>query len=439
MNKINFTFSSLFFFLLIKISAAQELPRSASFGAQVRDLTDSSRAALKLSSMTGTLILKVIPNSSAQRAGFIGNDVLVSMDGEEINSTTHFLQLLKKHHGGDQVKITYYRKSKLLKSSMTLLPKQMEENDDFDIIYSSVLSGSNQLRTIITKPKGEGKYPAILIIGGVGCYSIDNPMITEIRSIKMWADSFAKNGFVTMRVEKTGMGDSKGIPCNECDFKTETQNFSNGLKQLKSLPYVNKEKVFIAGFSIGGVIAPLIAQQEPVNGIIVYGTVGRNWLEYEMENTFRQQMLDRRPADSVDIYMRAEYTRLYELFVEKKMPEQIIKEHPETADHLLQYPMKTEYFQQVADVNIRELWMNTKTKVLAMHGASDFVSSAAEHKLIAEIVNHYHPGNATYVEIANADHWSLLTESELASASQQQTGLNPLPLTTSIKWLKDIL
>jgi len=438
MKKIIFLSFAIVLLLMEKSMSGQELPRSASFGALVADLNDSSRAALGLSSLQGSLIKRIVPGSSAEKAGFIMNDVLVSMDDEKIENTVHFLDLLKKHHGGDKVKIGYYRKSKLKETTMSLLPKQMETSDDFDIIYSSVLSGNNQLRTIITKPKGGTIYPAVLIIGGVGCYSIDNISNPDIRSIKMWVDSLTRNGFVTIRVEKTGMGDSKGISCKECDFNSEKLGFLNGLKQLKSLSYVDKDNVFIAGFSIGGVLAPLIAQQEPVKGIIVYGTVGRNWLEYELENSFRQRMLDNMRADSIDLFMRAEYSRLYGLLVEKKSPEQIIKEHPETKANFFEYPMRNEYFQQVADVNIRELWMNTKTRVLAMHGSSDFVSSANEHKLIAEIVNQYHPGNAAYVEIANADHWSLLTESELISSLHQQTELNILPLMTAIKWLKDI-
>jgi uncharacterized protein len=437
MNKVVFLSLMVCLLLTKRASFGQELPRSASFGASVSDLNDSSRAALKLSSLSGTLIKKVIPGSSAEKAGFTLNDVLISMDGEAIKNTGHFLTLLKEHHGGDKIKISFYRKTKFTTISMSLLPKQMETSNDYEIIYSSVLSGTNHLRTIITKPKGEGIYPAVLLIGGVGCYSIDNTSIAEILSIKMWSDSLTRNGFVTIRVDKTGMGDSKGIPCKECDFNTEKQGFLDGLKQLKSLPYVDKKNIFIAGFSIGGVIAPLIAQQEPVKGIIVYGTVGRNWLEYELDNSLRQQLLDNRPADAIDEYMRAEYVRLYALFVEKKLPQQIIKEHPETAEHLFEYPMRAEYFQQVADVNIRALWMNTKAKVLAMHGSSDFVSSAAEHKAIADIVNHYNPGNAAYMEITNSDHWGLYAESDKVSVSNKQTGLNFLPFTTSIKWLKD--
>jgi pimeloyl-ACP methyl ester carboxylesterase len=415
---------------------AQELPRSASFGAQVMNLNDSTRIALGLSSLSGTLIQKVTPGSSALKAGFSANDVLISMDGDSIHNTADFLQLLKKHHGGDKVTIRFYRKSKALSVTMTLLPKPLETSTSYDIIYSSVLSGNNQLRTIITKPKGQGTFPAVLLIGGVGCYSIDNISNTDLLSIRMWVDSLTQNGFVTMRVEKTGLGDSRGLPCQECDFNTETQGYAAGLRQLKSLPYVNKENTFIAGFSIGGIIAPLIAQQEPVKGIIVYGTAGRNWLEYELENSFRQALLGGMPADSIDGFMRAEYIRLYGLYVEKKSPRQIMEEHPQTTANFFNYPMRIEYFQQVADVNIGQLWTHTKAKVLALHGASDFVSSAAEHKLIAETVNRSSPGNGTYIEIADADHWGLFAESESISQSDQQKGLAFLPMSTSLKWLK---
>src|SRR6185436_16730216 len=158
-NKIIFLFLVAALFLVKKSSFGQELPRSASFGALVSDLNDSTKAVLKLSSLAGTLIKQVVPGSSAQNAGFTVNDVLTSLDGEKIENTNDFLKLLKKHHGGDKVKISYYRKSKLKQTTMILLPKQMETSDDYDIIYSSVLSGSNHLRTIITKPKGGSSYP----------------------------------------------------------------------------------------------------------------------------------------------------------------------------------------------------------------------------------------------------------------------------------------
>lgn len=437
---LKFRFSSLAFCLLLfTVVAGQELPRSAWFGAAVIDLTDSSRTALKLSSPTGTLIKKVIPGSSANKAGLMEQDVLVSMNGEKIENTNHFLSMLKKLKAEDKVIVGYYRNSALQEMKMTLLSRPMETSEDFEIIYSAVKSGSNHLRTIITKPKSGSNFPAVMLIGGIGCYSIDNITLNEIKSMKLWVDSLTRNGFVTIRVEKTGIGDSRGIPCKDCDFITEKQGYTDGLKQLKSLPYVDKDKVFIAGFSIGGIVAPVIAEDNPVKGIIVYGTAGRNWFEYEIDNALRQQVLEGKPDDSIDTYMRAEYIRLYGLMVEKKKPEQIMSEHPETRPNFFPYPMRIEYFQQVADVNIREVWMKTSAKVLALHGASDFVSSATEHQMIADIVNKYHPGNAEHIEVADSDHWSFMVKSEKESLLHQTTTLNALPLTISMKWLKENL
>ena len=424
----------------IKLTAySQELPRSALFGAAVADLNDSTAKSFQLPTSKGTWLKQVISGSAAEQAGLIANDVLVEFDGNVINNTSHFLSILKKYHGGDKAKVNYYRQAKLKTTTVTLKSKAKETSNEYDIIYSSVQSGNNLLRTIITKPKGEGVYPAVLIVGGVGCYSIDNISNRDLLSTRLWIDSLTENGFVTIRVEKTGMGDSKGIPCTDCDFLTEKQGYLDGLKQLKALPYVDKEKVFIAGFSIGGVIAPLIAQQEKVKGIIVYGTVGKNWLEYELENTHRQRLLDDYPSDSLDLWMRGEYKRLYGLFVEEKTPEQIIRENPETADNFFEYPMSIKYFQQVADVNVRQMWMNTDAYVLAMHGTSDFVSSANEHELLVQTVNRYHPGKATHTEIKNADHWEIYTESEKMSASHTQTELNPFAVTTALSWILKVV
>ncbi len=416
-------------------SAAQDLPRRAAFGVMVTDVNDSMQAALGLPSDQGTFVKKVFNGSSAQRGGLAAGDVLLALGGEPIADTRSFLQLVKNYHGGDRVKVVFVRNARRRTASLVLQPKPKETSDRFDIVYSSVVSGDNRLRTIITRPRGKGPYPAVLLIGGVGCYSIDNPTGTMLRSGRMWVDSLTVNGFVTLRVEKTGMGDSRGIPCSECDFITEWQGWLDGLRQLKALPYVDRENVFLAGFSMGGVIGPLLAQQETVRGLVVYGTVGRNWLEYELENTRRQQQLDGCPPDSLDALMRAEYKRLYGLFIEKKTPEEIMSAHPETASVFFNYPMRVEYFRQVAGIDIGTLWMNTDAWVLAMHGASDFVSSADEHRLIAGIVNRYHPGKATFAEIPVCDHWELRAETERASQQHTATEVNPAAMQTALRWM----
>src|ERR1044072_377309 len=82
---------SLFFVVVLVVSSlmlrAQELPRSASFGAMVADLNDSSRMALGLSTLQGSLIKKVFAGSSAEKAGIAANDVVVSIDGTALQNT----------------------------------------------------------------------------------------------------------------------------------------------------------------------------------------------------------------------------------------------------------------------------------------------------------------------------------------------------------------
>jgi hypothetical protein len=47
---------------------------------------------------------------------------------------------------------------------------------------------------------------------------------------------------------------------------------------------------------MGGVMAPLLASDVSVRGILVYGTITRTWFEYMLENTRRQmELADRAP------------------------------------------------------------------------------------------------------------------------------------------------
>src|SRR5260370_42517192 len=55
-----------------------------------------------------------------------------------------------------------------------LFAEQVRESAaDFDILYRTVDIDNAKYDTIITKPKAVGRYPAVLLIAGLGCYSLD--------------------------------------------------------------------------------------------------------------------------------------------------------------------------------------------------------------------------------------------------------------------------
>jgi len=110
-----------------------------------------------------------------------------------------------------------------------------------------------------------------------------------------------------MRSEKSGVGDSTGTPCRDVNFPDEVSLFTSALKKLKTYDFVDTGNVFIFGHSGGGWVAPLVAAEEPVKGIVVYGTVVRPFGEYLVENRRRNRWLRSRP----DLAQLADEQRLY--------------------------------------------------------------------------------------------------------------------------------
>ena len=68
----------------------------------------------------GIVIAEVQPGSPAAMAGLQVNDIIVGVDGEEVNNTTEFRQYLYKHvRPGDTISIEFYRDGKKQSVSVT--------------------------------------------------------------------------------------------------------------------------------------------------------------------------------------------------------------------------------------------------------------------------------------------------------------------------------
>lgn len=107
------------------------------------------------------------------------------------------------------------RGTETLTKAGTLAPVPLAARADYAIEYGSVDVGGAKRRVIITRPRHAGKHPAVLLIGGIGCYSLDGilrpPELHDAYATLL--ASLTRAGYATMRVEKSGMGDSEGPPC----------------------------------------------------------------------------------------------------------------------------------------------------------------------------------------------------------------------------------
>ncbi len=385
-------------------SFGQELlPRRPFIGLDMEPLSISQKQKLELGTdVYGIYVKGTLPGSPASIAGFKENDVIVMLEDKKVASPQELLYALRELNNNATVDFEILRDSNTKHLKVKLIPFPKEENDKFSTIYTAVQYGTNTQRVIITKPKSGTNFPAVLLLQGVGCFSQDNMSYPAIRQL---VDSLTLSGFAVMRVEKSGIGDSKGKPCNETNLEDEVSGYLAGLRLLKQQSYVDTSNIYLVGFSVGSIVAPILNLQESVKGIVVYGTLGRNWFEYELLSTRRQYELSGRPMDSLDNFMRKEYNRLYGLFVSQASPTDIVEKYPWTADNMYVYPMSFPYFQQIAMIDITSLWLRTNAYVLTIHGSSDYVTDPNDHEQIAKLINSKYQGKGQYIEIQGIDHW----------------------------------
>lgn len=270
---------------------------------------------------------------------------------------------------------------------------------------------------IFNYPGDNGRYPLVLFVGGIGCYSM-NALFGGPGSYLNATYQMAAKGLATVVVEKNGMGNSQGGKCTEMDFKSELENYTTLLQQLNRFPFVDPSKVIVFGHSMGGVFAPLIAKTYPVKALVVMGTLGQSWFDYSIENTIRQLKLGRWQDQDIANYVAIEKQVLTHLLKEKKSPAQIVALNPDYKNHL-QLPMHYTFMHQLGDLDILKDWQEFDAKVLAIRPDADFLTSERDHRNVVATVNQKNPGSAELWVVKNMDHFfqNVSTEQESFDSS----------------------
>ena len=349
--------------LLPAAAPGDELKRRAFFGAGLAP---------------GAAVSAVAPGSPAAEAGLRAGDRIVSLGGVPMRAPADVLSWLRTAPTDRAAPVVMERGEAVWSASLRLRELPREASADYEVVYGSVSAGGERQRTVVTKPAGAGPFPAVLLVGGVGCYSIDNPLQPPLPYQRMLG-AMTRAGFATMRVEKRGMGDSEGGPCMETDFERETAGYRAGLAALAASPFVNRARLFLFGHSMGGISGPLVARGTPVRGVIAMATVGTSWFEYLLANSRRQAALRGAPDEEVDRRVRVEERCAHALLVERRPRGEILAAMPECAGHF-EYPASDRYMQQVAALDLGAVWKDCEAAVAVVYGKSDYVTSAREHE-----------------------------------------------------------
>jgi pimeloyl-ACP methyl ester carboxylesterase len=349
---------------------------------------------------------------------------LIRLNNELLRGPNNAVSYVGTQQSGSSFRYELIREKKHINGKAVFKPFPKEKYPDLEVIYTDVKSATGLQRILLTKSvKQAGRMPLIVFIGGIGCYSLDVPQDTG-RSELMLLNGLARNGFLTARLEKPGMGDAAGHskPCSQISFDEETDAYVAAIRKLKQRSDVDADAVYIIGHSMGGVFAPKIAQQTRIRGIVAYGTIGSNFPEYLVKTRRTIGEAYGWTPDETDTYVKDYCECACFYFAEKMSTEEATRKKPACRDYLSVFDFRSRaYNDQLYATNIPGQWKGYGGHVLLLWGESDFISSHDDHELLAGAINFYHPDAAMFQTIKNADHGMNIA----ASFQAARTGSGP--------------
>jgi len=356
---------------------------------------------------TNPLIVKTVVSGGAGEAAQIQpGDILDGLDGQPVGSPEEFARIISRHLAGDAVRLELTRKGLKISAQAVLKPRPLESSADAEVLYRAVSAAGSRRRTIVTRPKPDGRYPAVLFIGGLGCYSLDGAL-NESAGYGPILAALAKNKFVTMRVEKPGEGDSEGPACTDpkATAELEAAGYVAALAALRTYDFVDVGKIFIFAHSLGPLLASLALPNQNIRGVVAAETIGRSWFEYSLENVRRQSFLVGEPLDQVDQEVRTHAVCAYHFFLQHEPADEVARLGEQCKDMIQSYAgMSAPYMQQIGDISLASQWKRIDAPVLVIYGTSDPATNADESQYLADLINSFHPGRATYTEIPGMGH-----------------------------------
>lgn len=430
----------LFLMCIASYTYAQTLERKAWMG-------------LLCSERNNRLIIdSVLINSSADQLGLKKNDELISFNNQQIQTNKQFQKISSQLTEKAALNIVVIRNYDTMHLNGMAVSKPKFKADWCDVAYQSLHAIGCQVRTIIYSPKNADNTPGVFFIPGYNCGSIESfPSNYNGEMIRQWVT----HGYTVYTVEKSGVGDSYNCQsCLDVDLQTDIELFQTALDDFMKLEMLDKDRLFIWGHSMGGIIAPIIGVNKPLRGIMVYGTVFRPWSEFLLEmHRVQKPLTDSLNAEQTEDFVRLIQKVYYEFFRLKKSPAELVQnpEYKSIVESELEYkPGKEDmwgrhwrFWQQLDSINLAKAWQALTCKVMVLHGESDFIQcSSVEPYLIAETVNQSHPGNATLITLSGIDHL-MMNSVDFAEAVRNlnnkeysKGNFNPVLVKETLKWMK---
>jgi pimeloyl-ACP methyl ester carboxylesterase len=337
-------------------------------------------------------------------------DDLVALDGQPFGDAIDFDRRIAALRGGEEVRLLARRDGRELRLVARLTPLRRDEIAGLEIVYTQISNphGIRQ-RAIISRPSGtNSRLPAMLFVPWLSCDSVESPKGPAPGIDELLYRLAAESGWVMLRVDKPGVGDSEGA-CADTDLATEIDGSRAALQWLRDHAWVDSSKIILMSHSFSGAFLPMVAESAGVAGYIVLASWARTWMERLLEFERLRAEAGGMSAPEVSERQRR-LAELYVLFLEQqKTPGEIIAGRPDLAsvwsdgpEH--QYGRSARFHHQLQRINAAQAWSGVSVPTLVMWGDADIVMHRTDHERLVDLVNRGRPGTAELVIVPGADH-----------------------------------
>ncbi len=368
-------------------------------------------------------MVRALPGGTGEAVGLKAGDLIVSVNGTAVLNPQQLALSVRTLKGGDPVRIVYSRDGKEATAEAKMAPRPKQEEADVDVIYDQVVSQGKRIRVIVTKPKAAGKHPVFFYVGGIGAYSLDGSFASLPPFFGGVLGPVARAGYVTVRIDKPGQGDSEGPVYRELGFGVEQDAYLQALRLTKTYDFVDPNRIAIFGHSMGGTFGPLVAAQEPVKTVIVLGTLFKTFGEYMLENTRRQAELGNMSPEALDQSLRDQHQAFNAIFRENLSPREVVDKYPDLRAWVQSSMPDMEtysgvgipFWRELSRINIARAWGQLSGDALAIYCENDFLCGQDDHERIARVMNARREGSGEFVLLKGSDHLLRKTTSQLNS------------------------
>jgi pimeloyl-ACP methyl ester carboxylesterase len=142
----------------------------------------------------------------------------------------------------------------------------------------------------LTMPSGVGRlrHPSIVLVGGSGQVERDE-VVAGIPIFAQLAGALAEQGFVVLRYDKRGVGQSGGRS-ERATLQDYADDLTTAVKWMAGRPDVDPRNITVAGHSEGGAVAMLAAREKKISRLVLIAAPGRKGTELILEQ--QRHMLD---------------------------------------------------------------------------------------------------------------------------------------------------